>query len=158
MSGSAAAARILLVEDTPHNLELATYLLESAGHVVIAAMTGAAAIQSSTADRPDLVLLDLHLPDLDGHQVLLRLRDNPTLAGVPVVAVTASAMIGDRERLLAAGFDGYLAKPIEPTTFLATIASYLSAGRAAPTATDPTATDPTATDPIARRVAPWPPF
>jgi CheY-like chemotaxis protein len=122
-------ARILAVEDTPHNLELMTYLLHASGHRVVAATTGAAGIAIARAERPDLIVLDLQLPDLDGHQVLAVLRADPGLARVPVVAVTAYAMVGDRDHALTSGFDGYLAKPFDPVTFAATIATFLPPDR-----------------------------
>jgi two-component system, cell cycle response regulator DivK len=110
-------ARILIVEDTPHNLELMTYLLEASGHVVIAAMTGEGGLELARLERPDLIVLDVQLPDIDGYQVLARLRADRDVAVPPVVAVTAYAMVGDRDTALAAGFDGYLSKPIDPVSF-----------------------------------------
>lgn len=118
-------ARILTVEDTGHNLDLMTYLLEACGHEVLPARTGAAGLARALADRPDLVVLDLQLPDIDGFQVLTALRADPSTAGLPVVAVTAYAMVGDRDHVLAAGFDGYLAKPIDPATFVRSIDAFL---------------------------------
>lgn len=118
-------ATILLVEDTPANLALATKLLEAAGHRVLAADTAEAGIALATAGRPDLVLLDLGLPDLDGWQALARIRADERSAGLRVVAFTAHAMVGDRERALAAGFDGYLSKPIEFATFVDSVTGYL---------------------------------
>jgi CheY-like chemotaxis protein len=111
-------ATILLVEDTPANLALATKLLRAAGHEVLAAGTAAAGIALARARLPDLVLMDLGLPDMDGWQALSEIRaDQGVVAGLRVVAFTAHAMLGDRERALAAGFDDYLSKPIEFDTF-----------------------------------------
>jgi CheY-like chemotaxis protein len=120
-------ARILAVEDTPHNLELMGYLLRSAGHEVYAATTGDEGLRMAQELQPDLVVLDVQLPGLNGYEVLSRLRADPTMAAVPVIAVTAYAMVGDREHGLASGFDGYLAKPIDPHTFSSTINRYLPA-------------------------------
>jgi CheY-like chemotaxis protein len=114
-------ARVLAVEDTPHNLELLTYLLHAHGHEVDPATTGAAALACARSRRPDLVLLDVHLPDADGFQVLASLREQAGLSDVPIVAVTAYAMLGDREQAVARGFDDYLTKPIDPHTFAATV-------------------------------------
>jgi CheY-like chemotaxis protein len=122
-------ARILAVEDTPHNLELLTYLLSAHGHEVDPATTGAAALTCARERRPDLVLLDVHLPDADGFQVLASLRERAGLVGVPIVAVTAYAMLGDRENAVAGGFDDYLTKPIDPHTFAATVERLLALGR-----------------------------
>jgi CheY-like chemotaxis protein len=118
-------ANILVVEDYPDNLALMTYLLTAAGHDVRGAMTGQQTIASARDDLPDIVVLDIQLPDMDGYQVLGELRADPRTARVPVVAVTAYAMVGDRDDALAAGFDGYLPKPITPRTFAQTIESHL---------------------------------
>ena len=118
-------ARILAVDDVSHNLDLMTYLLQASGHEVIGASDGGEALRLAHHHRPDLIVLDVQLPDLDGYEVLSRLRADPELARVPVVAVTAYAMVGDRDEALAAGFDGYLAKPIDPTTLVDTLDAYL---------------------------------
>ncbi|MDT4926592.1 MAG: two-component system, cell cycle response regulator [Pseudonocardiales bacterium] len=118
-------ARILAVEDTPHNLELMTYLLEAHGHSVVPATTAAEALELARAERPDLIILDVQLPDANGFDVLATVRADEYLHDVPTVAVTANAMVGDRDHALAAGFDGYLTKPIEPTTFARSIDLFL---------------------------------
>lgn len=118
-------ATILIVEDTPANLALASKLLHAAGHHVLAASTAGDGIALADARRPDLVLLDLGLPDIDGWAALRRLRTLPRGSALRVVAFTAHAMIGDRERALAAGFDGYLSKPIEFATFATTVGEFL---------------------------------
>lgn len=119
-------ANIMVVEDYPDNLVLMTYILSAAGHEVRGAETGGRAIDLAREDRPDLVILDIQLPDMDGHQVLTALRADEAMNRVPIVAVTAYAMVGDRDDLLAAGFDGYLPKPIAPRTLAQTIESYLT--------------------------------
>ncbi len=111
-------ASILLVEDTPANLALATKLLRAAGHRVLCGDTAASGVALAIGERPDLVLMDLGLPDMDGWQALRAIRADPGGARLRVVAFTAHAMIGDRERALAAGFDGYLSKPIDVATFV----------------------------------------
>src|SRR5436309_2977226 len=132
-------ARVLIVEDTPHNLDLMRYLLIARSHRTVEADTGAAGIEAALRERPDLVVLDLQLPDMDGFEVLRTLRGHPEVADVPVITVTAFAMVGDRNRVLASGFNGYIAKPIEPETFAAEVERYLPAFRqaAAPAGADP---------------------
>jgi CheY-like chemotaxis protein len=118
-------AKILLVEDTPANRALATKLLHAAGHEVLSAETAAAGIALVRERSPDLVLMDLGLPDMDGSDALSAIRADPDIAGVRVVAFTAHAMVGDRERALAGGFDGYLSKPIDFATFAETVGGFL---------------------------------
>jgi two-component system cell cycle response regulator DivK len=109
---------ILVVEDNEKSLKLARDVLELRGYQTLAARTGAEAIELATRHQPALVLMDVQLPDLDGGAVLARLRADSRTAGIPVVAVTAFAMKGDRERLLEQGFDGYLSKPIDVRSFV----------------------------------------
>ena len=118
-------ARILLVVDTPANLALATKLLRAAGHDVRTAGRAADGLALVADSDFDLVLMDLGLPDMDGWQALRELRSTPRGAGVRVVAFTAHAMMGDRERALAAGFDGYLSKPIDFATFADSVGALL---------------------------------
>ncbi|GIJ48266.1 response regulator [Virgisporangium aliadipatigenens] len=121
-------AEILVVEDNPHSLELMAYLLTANGHHVHGAATGKQALELAGREQIDLVLLDLQLPDLDGYQVMWQLRGLTLPDRVKIVAVTAVAMVGDRERTLAAGFDHYMAKPINPRTFAQEISAWLPAG------------------------------
>ena len=118
-------ATILLVEDTPANLALASKLLRAAGHEVLTTDTGADGIALARDRLPDLVLMDLGLPDMDGWQALREIRADPRGADLRVVAFTADAMIGDRVRALAGGFDGYMSKPIDFATFAQTVEGYL---------------------------------
>lgn len=118
-------AKILLVEDTPANRALATKLLRGAGHEVLEATDAAAGLVLAASAQPDLVLLDLGLPDMDGWTALRRLREDAATRDLRVIAFTAHAMVGDRERALAAGFDGYMSKPIEFGTFVPTVLSHL---------------------------------
>jgi two-component system, cell cycle response regulator DivK len=110
-------ATILLVEDTPANLALADKLLRAAHHDVMTAVTAEIALDLARARLPDLVLMDLRLPDMDGWQALAALRANPATADLRIVAFTAHAMVGDEGRAMEAGFDGYLTKPIDFATF-----------------------------------------
>ncbi|HEV2988112.1 MAG TPA: response regulator [Candidatus Angelobacter sp.] len=104
--------RILIVEDRETGRELLRTVLEKEGYIVVEAREGGEAIQKAQERPPDLILLDLHLPLRDGFQVLTDIRSDHRLKTIPVLAVTASAMLGDREKTLAAGFNGYLAKPV----------------------------------------------
>lgn len=118
-------ARILVIEDNPTNLELMTYLLRAFGHTPLTATDGEAGIETALRERPDLVLCDLEMPRLDGYGVVRRLKADPALRHIPVVAVTASAMVGDRDRVIATGFDGYISKPITPETFVSEVEAFL---------------------------------
>lgn len=113
--------RILLIEDNEQNRYLATFLLERHGYRISVAVDGPSGVAAATALPPDLILLDIQLPGMDGHAVARALRLVPALAKTPIIAVTSYAMVGDRERSLAAGCDGYIEKPIDPLTFVATI-------------------------------------
>jgi len=124
-----AGELILVVEDNPRNLKLERDLLRFHGFETIEATTGAQAIELARAQSPRVVLLDVQLPDIDGPQVLAALRGTPATANIPIVAVTAFAMDGDRERLLAAGFDGYLAKPIAVKSFARAVQDLCDLGR-----------------------------
>jgi CheY-like chemotaxis protein len=119
-------ALIVLVEDTPANRALATKLLSAAGHEVVTASTGTDGIRIVAERSPDLVLMDLGLPDIDGLEALRVIRtDLPDGHDLRVIAFTAHAMVGDRERALEAGFDGYLSKPIEFSTFAQSVEALL---------------------------------
>ena len=118
-------ARILVIEDNPTNLQLVVYLLRAFGHQVQGARDGADGIELARREKPDLILLDIHMPKMDGYEVASRLRGDPGCGSIPIVAVTALAMVGDREKLLGSGFDGYISKPIEPETFSAKVQEFL---------------------------------
>ncbi len=116
---------ILVVEDVEDNRELVRLLLEADDHVVLEAHNGREALAQAATRQPDLILMDLSLPELDGWEAFRLLRADPATAAIPVVALTAHAMAGDRERVAAAGFDGYLAKPIVVATFGTAVAAFL---------------------------------
>src|SRR4051812_24460069 len=120
-----ATARILVIEDNPANLALVEYLLNAFGYVTLTATDGASGVRVAREKRPDLVICDLQMPGLNGYEVLERLRADPALQGTPVIAVTAFSMQDDQTKVLAAGFNGYLSKPIEPERFVAQIEEYL---------------------------------
>ncbi|MBI1774410.1 MAG: response regulator [Proteobacteria bacterium] len=117
--------RVLVIEDNQNNTDLMVYLIQSAGWRASTAADGEAGLAAIARERPDLVLCDVQLPKIDGFGVVARLKADAALRSIPVVAVTALAMVGDRERAFAAGFDGYMAKPIEPEKFLGSLQEYL---------------------------------
>jgi len=119
---------ILVVEDNDRNLKLLRDVLEYAGYDVRVARTAEDGIAVAVKEPPDLVLMDLQLPGIDGMEALRRLRENSRTADIPVVAVTAQAMKHDRERVLEAGFDGYIEKPISVRAFPDQVRSFLSGG------------------------------
>lgn len=123
-------AVILVVDDNAANLKLAREILTAQGHEVISAARGEQAVELARTRRPALILLDMRLPDIDGLEVLRRLRGLPETKDLPIVAMTAQAMTGDRERFLAAGCDGYISKPISLRTLYAEVERHL-AGRSA---------------------------
>ena len=118
-------AKILVVDDDAISLTVALIALEQAGHEVLGAGSGAEGVEMALARAPDLVFMDVQMPNMDGVTALGRLRAEPRTATLKVVALTALAMEGDRERLLAEGFDGYLEKPIRYKAFLATVEQML---------------------------------
>ena len=129
------AARILIIEDNPTNMELMVYLLRAFGYEPLSAYDGEEGVAAARRELPDLIICDVHLPKLDGYGVVAALKGDPAVRAIPALAVTALAMVGDREKLLAAGFDGYIGKPIEPDTFVTQIASFLP-GQSAPVKSD----------------------
>ena len=104
--------KVLVADDNPTNRELVRTVLERWGYEVVEAADGMEAVEKAAAVRPDLIILDLQMPRMDGFGVIRELRGNDALAGVPVMALTASAMSGDRERAMLSGFTGYITKPI----------------------------------------------
>jgi CheY-like chemotaxis protein len=118
-------ARILIVEDDGTSLELMTYLLAAFGHTPLIASDGLEGLQIARREKPQLILIDVHMPRLDGYGLVRQLKMEPRLQTIPLVAVTALAMVGDRDKALAAGFDGYIAKPIDPETLIAQLELFL---------------------------------
>ena len=117
--------RILIVEDNEKNLKLIRDLMVYAGYETMEAVTGEEGVEKANRESPDLVLMDIQLPGLNGIEALLQLRSNPLTENIPVVAVTASAMTEDEQRIQSAGFDGYLRKPIDIDHVLATVKEIL---------------------------------
>jgi two-component system cell cycle response regulator len=128
-------ARVLVVEDQDENLDLMVYLLTAFGHEALVARDGAEGLAVAAQTRPDLVVMDLQMPEMDGYEAAARLKADPELARIPIVAVTAYAMVGDQERILQRGFDGYLPKPIDPEVFVSQLERHLAAPTAAGTRT-----------------------
>jgi two-component system cell cycle response regulator DivK len=117
--------KILIIEDNAQNLYLTTFILEKHGYEVLPARNGRQGIDLAARVKPALILLDIQLPVMDGYAVARELKCNPGLVDIPIVAVTSYAMVGDRERILAAGCEGYIEKPINPQTFMAQVEVYL---------------------------------
>ena len=118
-------AKILLIEDNPQNSYLATFLLEQRGHEIVHAETGPLGLELAAKERPHLILLDIQLPGMDGHDVARALKSNPDLSPIPIVAVTSYAMVGDKEKCLEAGAEGYIEKPINPDSFVSEVERFL---------------------------------
>ena len=127
-----AGERILVVEDNEKNMKLFRDVLAATGYRTLEATTGGEAVDLATHRAPDLVLMDIQLPDMDGVEALSRLRADGRTASIPVLALTAQAMHGDRERFLGAGFDGYITKPIDIRQFPQLVARALAGERVTP--------------------------
>jgi len=119
-------AKILIVEDNPANMKLAVFLVESVGHTVLCATDAEAGLALARAELPNLILMDIQLPGIDGLDAIGLLKQDDTTRAIPVIALTALAMKGDEERIRAAGCDDYIAKPMHYKEFLAAIASQLA--------------------------------
>jgi CheY-like chemotaxis protein len=121
-------ARVLVVEDNDMNMQLVEYLLEEGGYSIVKAASGEEALSIARGGDPvDLILMDIHLPGIDGLSVVREMKAEPRTRAVPILALTAHAMRGDRDRFLEAGCDGYISKPIDVKTFLSSIRMYLRA-------------------------------
>ena len=118
-------ANVLVVEDNPTNMKLAVTLLESAGHHVMVASDAEAGLAIARAELPDLILMDIQLPGMDGLEATMQLKRDDATRTIPVIALTALAMKGDEERIRAAGCDGYIAKPMRYQEFLETVSGQL---------------------------------
>lgn len=123
------AARILVVEDHPASLEMMDYLLRAMGYETLLAKDGPTALEVVARTKPDLVVCDLQLPQMSGYEVAERFKADPEMRDVPLIAVTAFSMPGDKERILASHFEGYYAKPIDPERFVAQMEQYLPTER-----------------------------
>jgi two-component system, cell cycle response regulator DivK len=119
-------ATVLIVEDNPTNMTLAVFLLQSAGHSVLTAADAEIGLTLARGQHPDLILMDIQLPGMDGLEATVLLKRDEATRDIPVIALTALAMKGDEERIRAAGCDGYIAKPMRYQEFLATIAAHVA--------------------------------
>lgn len=117
---------VLIIEDTPLNMELVVTILKQAGHVPLAAETAARGLALAQAQRPDIILMDVQLPDMDGLAATRLLKANPATCDIPVIALTAFAMKGDEEKTIAAGCDGYVTKPVRYKELLATLETVMA--------------------------------
>jgi CheY-like chemotaxis protein len=117
--------KILVIEDNEQNMYLMHFLLESNGYTVIEALNGQVGIQKAIDEHPDVILLDIQLPEMDGYQIAKILRKTPDIDTIPIIAVTSYAMAGDREKILTAGATDYIEKPINPATFVDQIKIHL---------------------------------
>lgn len=119
------ATRILIIEDNPANLDLMVYLLNHFGYTTITTMDGEDGFAIAAKENPDLIICDIQLPKLNGYEIAEKLIQDPKLSKIPLIAVTAFSMVGDRDKILASGFDDYMAKPIDPENFVKKIENLL---------------------------------
>ncbi|MDH5505947.1 MAG: response regulator [Anaerolineae bacterium] len=118
--------KILVIEDNRDNLDLVVFLLQRAGHEVLSASDGSRGLQAVAEHMPDLVLLDMALPEIDGWTAAEKLKEDPKTKNIPIVALTAHTLPGDRKRAINAGCDGYIAKPINVATFTDEVAEFIN--------------------------------
>ena len=142
-------ARILVIEDHPDNMELMRYVLEAFGFTVKTTLDGETGLESVRSEQPDLIVCDLQLPGIDGFEVARLLKADAASARIPLIAVTAYAMVGDRERVLGAGFDGYISKPLDPHSLVTRIAAFLKMPAPGPLARDSAEAEDSAPMPLA---------
>jgi len=117
--------KILVVEDNENNLYMMKFLLEKNGYKVIEARDGVEGVKVAAIEKPDLIIMDIQLPLLDGYKATKQIKANEEISKIPIIAVTSYAMVGDKEKALKAGCNGYIEKPINPETFLPVIKQYL---------------------------------
>ncbi len=117
--------KILVVEDNEKNMYLISYIIEKIGHQAIKAATGEEGVETAIRELPDLILMDIQLPGIDGLETARRIRQSKADGKIPIIALTSHALSGDRERLMAAGCSGYIEKPINPETIRQDIEKYL---------------------------------
>lgn len=122
---TASARKILVVEDNDMNMQLVEFLLEEGGYDIVKAASGEEALAVTREHEPDLILMDIHLPGMDGLSVVRAMKTDDRTRRIPILALTAHAMRGDKDRFLEAGCDGYISKPIDVKTFIASIEQYL---------------------------------
>lgn len=118
--------KVLIIEDNEQNMYMLSFLLEKNNYEVLQAFNGSEGIKAAIEKSPDVILLDIQLPEMDGYQIALELRKRNDLNNIPIVAVTSHAMVGDREKAIASGATGYIEKPIDPDNFIKRMESYFS--------------------------------
>ncbi len=118
--------KVLIIEDNEQNMYMLSFLLEKNNYEVLQAFNGLEGIKAAIEKSPDVILLDIQLPEMDGYQIALELRKRNDLNNIPIVAVTSHAMVGDREKAIASGATGYIEKPIDPDNFIKRMESYFS--------------------------------
>lgn len=124
--------KILYIEDNPLNMRLVRKILVAAGFQMIEAIDGLSGVQMAAEEMPDLILMDINLPDIDGLDATVRIKNSPALASIPIIALTANTMHGDRERFMALGCDGYIPKPVARNELLSIISNFISAETCGP--------------------------
>lgn len=117
--------KVLIIEDNENNLYMMRFILTKMGHEVLEARDGASGVDLAKENRPDLILMDIQLPVLDGYSATRRIREDEALKEVPIIAVTSYAMVGDREKAIAAGCTAYVEKPIDPESFIKVLERYI---------------------------------
>ena len=122
-------SKTLIIEDNENNMYLITFLLKNSGHDIIQAYDGQIGVELAKTENPDLILLDIQLPKMNGYEVATALRKDASLTKVPIVAITSYAMPGDQEKAIASGCTGYIKKPINPDTFVGEVESYLDSNK-----------------------------
>lgn len=118
--------KVLIIEDNEQNMYLFSFLLQQNGYQVIQAENGHRGLALAEDEKPDFILLDIQLPDMNGYEIAQKLKANPQTVHIPIIAVTSYAMVGDREKTVESGCTGYIEKPINPDTFLAEIERFTS--------------------------------
>ena len=118
-------AKVLIVEDNPANMTLAAFLLQSAGHTVLRATDAEAGLTLARDEQPNLILMDIQLPGMDGYEATRRIKADPALSSIPIIAVTSYALSGDEDKCREAGCDGYVSKPYSPRQLLAKVREFL---------------------------------
>jgi len=119
------STKVLIIEDNEQNMYMVTYLLESNNYEVVQAFNGVTGIKKANEAPPDIILLDIQLPEMNGYEIARELKKKIKLKNTPIIAVTSYAMVGDKEKALEAGAVGYIEKPIDPDTFIAQMEAYL---------------------------------
>jgi len=118
-------SKVMVIEDNEQNMYMITYLLESYNYEVIQSFNGIDGIKKVKEEKPDIILLDIHLPEMDGYNIAREIKKNEELKNIPIIAVTAYAMMGDKEKAIDAGAIGYIEKPIDPDTFVSQMEAFL---------------------------------